>query len=937
MKDALFVLDSYGLIYRSYYAFGARPLVNSAGENVSAAFGFFRSLHAVLKKESPKLFAAAFDSRGPTFRQEIYPEYKATRPKTPEDLHAQIPIIEEILAALGIAIVRQDGFEADDAIASLAAKCSSEGRPCVILSSDKDLVQLAGGLVSIMEPSKMGGWDTVTEETVQKKWGVKPSQMLDFLSLTGDRSDNVPGVAGIGAVTAAKLLNEHGSLEGIYAAAESIPGAAGKRLREGKESAFFSRRLITLSREVPLPDDLTAFSCESLNSNAAAEILLRHGMPKIAESFAGKEAVAAMKARGVSVRQGSGKQADTEGNGEFCEPPFTGLIFSQDEVKQNSGRYSAIYSIEELISLIDRALEKGFAAFDTETTGLDTLKCRLVGFSLSIEAGTGFYIPLEGPADELLQEGGKSLIPKRDALAQLERLFLNKDFLLITHNGKFDLEVMKTAGAAAPVCSLFDTMIAAWIIDPDYPSFSLEYLAESLLGLKGIEFSELVPKSQTFADVPLEKAQKYAAEDADFTFRLYEFLSPKIKEWNAERVFTEIEMPLVPVLAEMEMEGIAVDKERLTSFAQTLGAQIVACEKEIFAIAGHEFNISSPKQLQEVLFAERGLLPGRKTKSGYSTDNTVLESLIMDDPLPALILDYRVLSKLKSGYADALPDMADAAGRIHTSFIQTGTATGRLSSRDPNLQNIPVREETGRQIRRAFNAPAGRALVSADYSQIELTLLAHFSGDKNLVQAFLSGVDVHTRTAALIFGCAPESVTPEMRRTAKTINFGVMYGMSSFRLANRLRIPRSQAASFINAYFATYSGVADFIQGAKEKAARQGWVETLMGRRRYIRGIKSANRSERATAERVAVNTPIQGSAADIVKTAMLKMKAALAENGLSGKMLLQVHDELIFETPAEEAEETGALAKKVMESVVALKVPLKVSVESGPCWGDFH
>ena len=932
MKDSLFVLDSYGLIYRSYYAFGARPLVNPAGQNVSAAFGFFRSLHAVLKAERPKLFAAAFDSRGPTFRQEIYPEYKATRPKTPEDLHAQIPLIEEILSALGIAIVRQDGFEADDVIASLAARCEAEGRPCVILSADKDLVQLAGGLTSIMEPAKAGGWEALAEEAIKKKWGVAPSQMLDLLSLMGDRADNVPGVAGIGAVTAAKLLNEYGTLEGIYAAVEGIKGAAGKRLREGKESAFFSRRLIALSREVPLPESLGAFSCESLNAEAAAELLLRAGMPKIAESFVGKEAVAAMKASGAQAEKPKSEQAPAaSAGGGFCEPPFAGLIFAQDEARQNSGRYSGLYSIEELGSLVDRALEKGLAAFDTETTGLNTLRDRLVGFSLSVEAGEGFYVPLEAA------EGGRALIPKEEALRQLERLFKKEDFLLITHNGKFDLEVMRTAGAASPRCALFDTMVAAWIVDPDYPSFSLEYLAESLLGLKGVEFAELVPKGKTLADVPLDEAQRYAAEDADFTLRLYEFLSPKIDEWGVRRVFAEIEMPLVPVLAEMEAAGIAVDKERLERFAKTLGEQIEACEKEIFAIAGHEFNISSPKQLQEVLFAERGLAPGKKTKSGYSTDNTVLESLIMNDPLPALILDYRALTKLKSGYADALPAMADEAGRIHTSFIQTGTATGRLSSRDPNLQNIPVREESGRQIRRAFNAPQGRALVSADYSQIELTLLAHFSQDPNLVQAFLAGVDVHARTAALIFGCPPESVTAEMRRVAKTINFGVMYGMSSFRLANQMRIPKSKAASFINAYFATYAGVAEFIQRAKERAARQGWVETLMGRRRYIRGIRSANRNERAAAERVAVNTPIQGSAADIVKSAMLKMREAIAQKGLSARMLLQVHDELIFECPQEEAEETGALAKEVMEGVASLKVPLRVSVESGPCWGDFH
>lgn len=937
------MLDAYGLIYRTYYAFGAKPLINGDGENVSAVFGFFRSLHAILQKRRPRFFAAAFDSKGPTFRHELYPEYKATRRKTPDDLLAQIPAIEEILARLGIRCVRQDGFEADDVIASIAARCTARKRGCVILSGDKDLVQLEGEFVSILEPGKNGGWNEVTGETVKKKWNIEPAQILDFLSLTGDKSDNVPGVAGIGEITAAKLLERYTSLDGIYASADEIPGATGKKIREGKESAYFSKRLITLSTEVPLPEDFSCFSCESLDGAGAAELLLKKGLPAVAKLYTDEKTFLALKEsvpaknkpraaaageteEGAALRDGGG------GRDGFETPPFSNIVFQESELTENRGNYKTVLSERELADIVDAALKNGYAAFDCETTGLDILKCEPVGFSIALKPKEAFYIPLKAPGHP-----PEALIPLKTALACLGKIFTAKNFLLVTHNGKFDFQIMKRAGAPDFRCGLFDTMIAAWVIDPDFQSFSLESLAERFLGLKGTRYSDLVPKNATFADVPLDQATAYAAEDADFTLQLYRFLLPKLKTGNAETIFREIEMPLVPILAEMELKGIAVDKTRLKNLSSLLGKDLEKIEAEIYALAGHEFNISSPKQLQEVLFEERKLPPGKKTKTGYSTDTSVLEDLASEDEMPGKILDYRTVAKLKSGYADALPDLIDDEGRIHTSFIQTGTATGRLSSRDPNLQNIPVREESGRRIRKAFNAPEGKTLVSADYSQIELTLLAHFSNDKNLVRAFNEGVDVHSRTAGLIFGVQPDHVTPEMRRTAKTINFGVMYGMSAFRLANQLRIPRGQAAAFINAYFATYSGVSDFIQAAKEKAAETGWVETIMGRRRYIRGIKSPNRIERSAAERIAVNTPIQGSAADIVKTAMIKTNAALAGEKSKAAMLLQVHDELIFEVPEDEAEKTGALIKGVMESVVTLNVPLTVSMETGKSWGDFH
>jgi DNA polymerase-1 len=532
-----------------------------------------------------------------------------------------------------------------------------------------------------------------------------------------------------------------------------------------------------------------------------------------------------------------------------------------------------------------------------------------------------------------------NVIPKEDALSELRRLFGCKDCLLVMHNGKFDYEVLRAHGMEPPEARIFDTMIAAWLLEADRGSFSLESLSRAKLGLETIAYKVVVPKGGTFADVPLDKAVPYAAEDADLTWQLYEYYNPRISGAKLDDLFWRIEMPLLPILAEMEIEGIHLEKAELETYGVELGANIKTAEREIYEIVGHEFNIASPQQLQEVLFTERGLPTGKKTKTGYSTDIAVLEELAARDPVPRKILDYRTLAKLKNTYVDGLIPLADSASRVHTSFMQTGTATGRLSSRDPNLQNIPIREEVGRRIRRAFTAVPGRYLVSADYSQIELVILAHLSGDENLCRAFRSGGDVHRATASLIFGVGEDGVTPDMRRAAKTINFGVMYGMSAFRLANELGISRTQASDFLSAYNATYSGVQDYFTQVIEKAEQTGYVETIFSRRRALPDIRSRNKVEKAAAERVAKNTPIQGSAADIVKKAMIALDGTLKarRHTLDAKMLLQVHDELILECGERDATETRALVKEVMEGVITLKVPLKVSVETGPRWGDFH
>ncbi|MGP1594317.1 MAG: DNA polymerase I [Treponema sp.] len=953
--NTLYILDVYGLIYRSYFAFVNRPLTNSAGENVSAVYGFFRTLHTILQTYQPQFFLAAFDSKTPTFRHELYPEYKATREKTPEDLHAQIPHIEHILTVLGIPLVRADGFEADDIIAAAVSRAEREKRPCVIISNDKDLMQLVTETVTMLKPDKTESRIQCGIEQVTEQWGVPPEQMLDLLSLIGDTADNVPGVKGIGPKTAVKLLKEYTTLEALYEQIDSVKGAVRQKLIAGKESAFFSKQLIRLNTAVPLPED--TYRCASLHYQAAADLFQQHGLRRLAELYGAFDTGGSHRQHSstdAAIESGS-NAAEAGGSGTARMEADTGLVsflkqleHAAPPVQNNSGDYRIITDEAALNLLIDQAITQGYAAFDCETTGLNPFTDTLVGFSLSVSAGSAVYVPLKAPAQDLLElaqtdNSSASVMPKAAAMPKvaayraLKRLLSNKTLTLILHNGKFDYQVMQSAGITDMHCTLFDTMIAAWLLDPDYYSFGLEHLAEVLLGLHGISYNEVVPKGKTFADVPLEKAAVYAAEDADLTLQLYLLLLPVLQKSGLYTLFQTVEMPLMPLLARMEAQGIFLKKEDLGAFSCELAALLETQQADIFRIAGHPFNIASPKQLQEVLFTERKLPAGKKTKTGYSTDLSVLEELSALDELPAKILEYRVSSKLKSTYTDALPLLTDSNGRIHTSFIQTGTATGRLSSRDPNLQNIPIRGEEGRKIRGAFYAAEGHQLISADYAQIELVILAHLSGDSNLVTAFQHGIDVHTATASLIFETPAESVVPDMRRIAKVINFGIMYGMSAFRLANQLRISRTDAAEFIKRYFATYSGVAAFIEDLKAAAARDGFVTTLMGRKRMIAGIDSSNKTRRAAAERIAVNTPIQGSAADIVKTAMLKVDTALRAEQLSARLLLQVHDELILEAPQHEVETVKALLQREMESVITLKVPLRVSIESGNSWGCFH
>lgn len=977
----LYLIDAYGLIYRSYFAFLSHPLRNPAGRNISALFGFARTVVTLLDEGAPaadaagKLrdkpgrplrLAAIFDSRTPTFRHKMYAEYKATRQKAPEDLHDQVPLVEEVLAALGVPALRADGFEADDIIATLAKKCQAENRQCYILSSDKDLLQLVGNGTWELRPLKsprdnastgggMGGLplELVGPNEVKAEWGVAPEKVLDLLSLTGDASDNVPGVKGVGEKTAVKLMARYGSLDGIFENIAGIEGAVGKKLAEGKESAFFSKKLIALECEVPLPvKNIEELSVESINRSAGAEVLVREGVIQIARKLDRAVANGGTAGGGAGATDNNGDPQGSHGDIDGDSPtggfaPRSPYSAPADPALLGEGVYKTVLDLAELKSLLAAGQKQGLIALDFETDSLDAWNARPIGISLALKPKEGFYVPVAAHQGVSAASAGTKaaddppepapFLDPEKVKALLAPLLADPAMTIAAHNAKYDYKVSRGWGIEKWRCKIWDTMVAAWLADPERNNYSLDSLATYHLEYTPVAYNEIVPKGSTFDAVSLETATRYSAEDSDLCIRMKQYLEPRLKAAEATGLFENLEMPLLPILAEMEGLGIKIEPKVLKDFGVELSTELEQIQGKIYEMVGHEFNIASTKQLQEVLFTERKLKPGKKTKTGYSTDVAVLEELAREDPVPALILRHRTLAKLKSTYVDTLADQADRNGRLHTNFVQTGTATGRLSSREPNLQNIPIRDEEGRRIREAFIARPGCVLISADYSQIELVVLAHLSEDENLLAAFKDGKDVHARTAALIFGIDEKAVHADQRRIAKTINFGVMYGMSAFRLANELNITRTDAAAFIEAYFKTYSGIRRFIEGLIAKTEKTGYASTIFGRRRYIQAINSRNKTEKAGAERMAVNTPIQGSAADIVKTAMLNLDKALTAAQSPARLLLQVHDELILECPKDAAADTAKLVQEVMEKAVTLKIPLRVSVETGKRWGDFH
>ncbi|MDA3949759.1 MAG: DNA polymerase I [Spirochaeta sp.] len=942
MDDTLYVLDGYSVIYRSYFAFIRNPLRNPRGENSSAVFGFFRTMVSLFREYQPHHFVVVMDSVAPTFRHEKYEEYKANREKTPDDLHDQIPVIEDILFALGIPMLRVERYEADDVMATLARICRADGRACRVISGDKDLLQLVEEPVHVLRPGK-NGIDELDRDAVYRDWSVWPEQILDYLSLIGDTSDNVPGVKGIGAKTAAQLLDAYGTLEEIYNNLDEIKSKSQReKLDAGRENAWLSRDLITLADDAPIPDETDLFPIEKPDFEAAAPLFLEQGMRSLL-SDVGVEPAQYESATGPTGAGGPGDAADARtlpiaGDVKPGSPPgeLTRAVTDAAERERLAaeGKYETVETLEALDRWIETVREAGTFAFDCETTALDALDAKPVGFSLAVEPGSGCYIVLHGPDGPVLDED--------EVRERLRPILTDPDLRLVGQNLKYDWVVLQRWGIEITNIA-FDTMIAAWLVDTTAGSYNMDRLAEEYLGYKTIHFADLFNgekkvADRSFTEVDLATATRYAAEDADITLRLQIVLDRLLDRRGVRSLFEDLELPLVPLLARMELEGIGLDVFALEEYSTYLGEQITRTERQIFELVGHEFNIGSTKQLQQVLFEERKLQPIKKTKTGYSTDNSVLQELAREDPLPEQVLRYRMLSKLRSTYVDALPRLVHPrTGRIHTSFNQTGTATGRLSSTDPNLQNIPIREEEGRRIRSAFVPREGYLFVSADYAQIELVVLAELSGDTALREAFKNGEDVHRRTASLIFGVDADDVSSEQRRIAKTINFGVMYGMSAFRLSNELSIPRKEADAFITAYFGTYNGIRRFIDETVAQAERSGEVRTLLGRPRPLPDINNRNKTVKSGVERVAVNTPIQGTGADIVKRAMINVARRLGTEELRSRLIQQVHDELILECPVEEIEQVSALLMEEMSTAVSLSIPLRVSVESGERWGDMH
>ena len=882
----LYLIDGSAYIYRAYHAI--RPLSTSRGLPTHAVFGFLSILRRLLRERSPEYLAVAFDTRGPVFRHRLYDRYKANRPPMPEDLAVQIPYIRESVAAHRILVLEHDDQEADDLIASVTARMTGQGRRVVVVSGDKDLLQLVSADVTLWDPMN----DRVMDEAaVAEKYGLPPGQLLDYFALTGDSSDNIPGVPGIGPKSAQKLIGAYHTLENLYQAApEMKPGKAVRQLLDHREQAFLSRDLVRLNHSAEVPAEIERYRVQEPDIDRLRTL--------------------------------------------YAELEFHSLLKEDLPAPRiDTSRFHLVGDAAGLARLAKRLEGTDLVAVDTETDSLDTLSAHLVGVSLCVGDGEAWYLPCgHRDAQGALQPGQLRL---DDLVRTLRPVLTDGRSTKIGHNLKFDLAVLAAPhnGGLELAGPLYDTMVGAWLIDPDRRSYKLDDLCKEL-GLRMTGFAEVTAgdkAADAFARVGLEAAGDYSCEDVYGALQLYRQQVEQLAATGLDRLLAEVEGPLIPVLAAMETAGILVDSDQLARLSIEFGQRLQTFEEEIFRVAGEPFNINSPRQLGEILFEKLQLPRGRKTKTGWSTDVQVLESLSLTHELPALVLQYRNLAKLKSTYVDRLASLRNPhTGRVHTSFNQCGTATGRLSSSNPNLQNIPIRTEEGRRIRSTFIAAEGCTLLAADYSQIDLRVLAHYSEDRELTAAFHAGQDIHRRTAAEIFFVSPELVTAEMRRVAKTINFGIIYGMSSFGLSTQLHISRKEAQTFIDRYLAHFSGIKEFMESVVGQARTDGFVTTLLGRRRYLADINSTNRVRREMAERTAINTPIQGTAADIIKLAMLRVHLELRARGLQARMLLQIHDELVFEVPLAELETVSGLVRMHMEAAMALRVPLVANLQHG-------
>jgi DNA polymerase-1 len=884
-KEPVYLIDGSAYFYRAYHAIA--PLTTANGLPTHAAYGFTNILLRVIREKSPQYLAVAFDAKGPNFRHEKYPDYKANRPPMPDDLAVQIPYIKMIVEAHNIHTMEEQGVEADDLIASAARKLAAAGYKVIVVSGDKDLLQLVGDDIILWDPMK----DVVMDsEGVKKKYNVNPDRLLDLFALMGDKSDNIPGVPGIGPKSAEKLINEFGSLDGLYNNIENLKKSKMKEnLVVHKQDALLSKELIDLKEDLDISEKIDDYRLPEPDIDKLKKL--------------------------------------------YTELEFTRLMKAEVPVEAvNQEGFVLIQTGEGLQKVVKLLKKASYMVIDTETSDLDPFSADLVGLSVCIDPKQAFYIPLGHREEDGKPIAGQLL--KKDVLHALKPFLEDKKLPKLGHNLKFDYSIIKLQGGG--VClkgPLWDTMIAAYLLDPGRRTFKLDDLCREILDIKLTSFTEVTKgdkRPDAFAYVSFEDAKNYSCEDVYGACLLWEESRPRLEKRDLWQLFADLETPLVPILAEMELAGIKVDIDLLQELSKEFGTKLAELEKEIYKLAGQEFNINSPRQLGEILFEKLKLPHGRKTKTGYSTDVKVLEKLSFHE-LPQAVLIHRNLSKLQSTYVDKLAGLVHPkTGRVHTSFNQTVTATGRLSSSNPNLQNIPIRTEEGQRIRQAFVPEKGYVFVAGDYSQIDLRVLAHYSQDKALLEAFRSGQDIHNRTAAEIFFVSPMLITSQMRRVAKTINFGIVYGMSSFGLASQLNLSRKEAQTFIDRYFKHYPGVQQFMEKIVKQARKDFHVTTLLNRIRLLPDINSSNRTRREFAERTAINTPIQGTAADIIKLAMIKVDRELAKAALQAKMLLQIHDELVFEVPKEEANIVEKLVRESMESVIKLDVPLVVNTSMG-------
>lgn len=908
MKE-LYLIDALNIIFRNYHVMKNYPLLNTQGENVNAFIGFFKTLFFIIKEKNPEHLIITFDSEVPTFRKQKYPSYKATRDLPPDDLIPQIGWIKEGLLKAKIPIFEMEGYEADDLLASFAKKAAKNNYLTYIISPDKDLLQTMSEYVKILKIEN-NSFIEMDNEYVTKKFGVNSFQIKDYLAIVGDRSDNIPGIKGIGAKGAANLLREFKTLDGIYSNLEIINKKHRELLIKEKENAFLSYELVSLEENLKIPE--------------IENFALKNFSEEIISLFEKHSAIALIKTYKKDILKQEKENADQKSL--FKQEPTTNSLDDINTIDTENVKYRSITTKIELDNLIESLKKAKYISIDTETSSLDTYTAKLIGISISFKEFEGYYIPIEAK--------GKIYIEKNYIIQKFNNLFKSNP-KIIGQNYKFDYKILKNNGFN-PIPPYFDTMIAAYLIDTN-SKVSLDFLAEKYLMHKNIKYEDVIQKNDNFANISLEMATSYSSEDADITFRLFNIFTKKLKEDKLDKLMHEIEMPFNKVIIEMEENGIYLDKEYLKEYGKELGKELEAIENEIIKSIGIDFNLNSPKQMHEILFEKLNLKLPEKMKKD-STDIKVLESLREQHESIENLIKYRQIAKLKSTYTDNLIELINyKTNRLHTSFIQTKTATGRITSINPNLQNIPIKDEKGRKIRKAFKPENGNIFISADYSQIELAILAHLSQDEVLIKAFENNKDIHTETASKLFKIEEKEITPNLRRIAKSINFGIIYRMSDFRLAKELGITKEEAKGFINSYFDSYPKIKEFIINQINFVRNAGYSETILKRRRYIKEINSNNYLERSAAERIAINSIIQGSAADIMKIAMVKVFNEFKSKKMESKILLQVHDEMLIESPIEEENEVKKILKIMMETAYILNLPLRANIETGKSWGEIH